>query len=135
MGNPLGSVPHSFFDETVTLLNSGKFADAFNLFHKIVFPHTSLPTLEWIEGMFSSACQKALVGGIEAMRDKDLRQDLPKIRVKTKIFHGFEDPFVTNWLVLEQKRLIAQSTLAWFWRSGHGIFFEEVNKLNSELDW
>jgi non-heme chloroperoxidase len=135
MGNPLGSVPHSFFDETVTLLNSGKFADAFNLFHKIVFPHMSLPTLEWIEGMFSSASQKALVGGIEAMRDKDLRQDLPKIRVKTKIFHGFEDPFVTNWLVLEQKRLIAQSTLAWFWRSGHGIFFEEVNKLNSELDW
>jgi pimeloyl-ACP methyl ester carboxylesterase len=95
----------------------------------------SLPTLEWIEGMLSSASQQALVGGIEAMRDKDLRQDLPKIRVKTKIFHGFEDPFVTNLLVLEQRRLIAGATFAWFWSSGHGLFFEEVGKLNRELDW
>ncbi|MGA7075110.1 MAG: alpha/beta hydrolase [Halobacteriota archaeon] len=135
VGNPLGSVPRSFFDETVNLLNNGQLADAFKLFHKIVFPGMSLPTLEWIEGMLSSASQQALVGGIEAMRDKDLRQDLPKIRVKTKIFHGFEDPFVTNLLVLEQRRLIAGATFAWFWSSGHGLFFEEVGKLNRELDW
>jgi non-heme chloroperoxidase len=133
--NPWGSVPQSFFDETITLLNNGQLEEAFKLFHKIVFPGMNLATLEWIESMLSSASQQALVGGIEAMRDKDLRQDLPKISVKTKIFHGFEDPFVPNLLIFEQKRLIAGATLAWFWMSGHGIFFEEVGKLNKELDW
>lgn len=133
--NPLGSVPRPFFDETIKLLNNGQLEEAFKLFQKTVFPGISLPTLEWIEGMLSSADPLALVGGIKAMSNEDLRQDLPKIRVKTKIFHGFEDPFVTNFLVLEQQRLIMDATLAWFWSSGHGLFFEEVGKLNRELDW
>jgi len=132
--NPRG-LPSQFFDEAISLINLGQYTDAFQLFQNITFPTASPPMIQWIEDMFRSASQQALIGGLTEMRDQNLKMDLLKIGIKTRIFHGFWDLFVSNALANEQASLITGSIRRWFWTSGHGLFFEEADKLCRELDW
>ncbi|MEI7827653.1 MAG: alpha/beta hydrolase [Euryarchaeota archaeon] len=132
--NPHG-LPREFFDETILLLSLGQYAYAFQQFYQIAFPTASPPMLQWIGNMFKSASKQALIGGLKEMRDQNLKKDLVKIGVKTRIFHGFWDLFVPRALAKEQASLIKGAIRRWFWRSGHGLFFEEADKLSRELDW
>ncbi|MDQ0858789.1 alpha/beta fold hydrolase [Bacillus sp. V2I10] len=68
-----------------------------------------------------------------SLRDEDLRLDLGKINVTTAIFHGMKDlicPFIFAKLMNEG---IKDSEIIPFKYSGHGLFYDELEKFNREL--
>jgi pimeloyl-ACP methyl ester carboxylesterase len=84
--------------------------------------------------MFLSASKGALKGGLIELCDRDLRQDIATIEVNTRICHGIWDILAPYALSDEQRSLIIGSIRRRFLWSGHGLFLEEENKLNGELD-
>ncbi|MGZ4916784.1 MAG: alpha/beta fold hydrolase [Halobacteriota archaeon] len=96
--------------------------------------HVSEELSSWFEQMGMEASPRASVRGLEELRDRDLRKELSAIRVPTRIFHGVHDrvvPFALG--AEEQQRLIDQAKVIRFEDSGHGIFYQEKDKLNEEL--
>lgn len=130
--NPLG-VPRQVWDKFLEAEahDRANFKHVFirDLFAKPV----SLELQHWLEaiGMQASAC--ASLRSLEELGDRDLRQELNRIQIPTRIFHGVKDRIVPFAMAEEQKRLIKGSELVRFLASGHGLFFDEEDKLYSEL--
>jgi len=99
-------------------------------------PPTRTWQYRWLYDMFVSASKRALIRGLQEMRDYDLTTALSDIHIKTRILHGELDRLVPPALALLQKRSIAAhlEKLIWFNRSGHGLFFEQVDELNEALE-
>jgi pimeloyl-ACP methyl ester carboxylesterase len=87
----------------------------------------------WLEGIRLEASPHATVRGLEELRDRDLRGELKDIEIPTKIFHGVHDLVVPFQLAEEQHRLVKNSVIVPFYNSGHGLFYDERDKLNNEL--
>lgn len=120
---------HSFVEAEIT--DRAKFKHDFtaNFFAAPVSPELS----HWFEAIGMEADAHASLRGLEELRDRDLRSDLSKIRIPTRILHGVNDRIVPFGLGEEQHRLIARSELVRFERSGHGLFFDEKNKFTAEV--
>lgn len=87
----------------------------------------------WFQSLGLEASGHATAMALVALRDEDLRQDLPKINVPTAIFHGKQDkvcPYVFGELM---HVAIKGSELIPFYLSGHGLFYCEMKKFNREL--
>jgi non-heme chloroperoxidase len=69
---------------------------------------------------------KALI----ALRDEDVRADLPYIRVSTGIFHGAEDKIVPYESAMTLHQRIPGSELFRFDHSGHGVVYDELDRFN-----
>jgi non-heme chloroperoxidase len=65
--------------------------------------------------------------------DADLRADMAKIDVPVAIFHGVVDKVVPFELAEVLHQGIPGSKLIQFEQSGHGLFYDEVEKFNPEL--
>ena len=90
--------------------------------------------LHWLWTMAMEASQYATATSAETFRDEDLRPDLADITVPTKICHGVNDevcPFDITAEVLDDG--IENTDLVRFADSGHGLFYEEREKLTDEL--
>ncbi|MDM7939738.1 MAG: alpha/beta hydrolase [Methanothrix sp.] len=87
----------------------------------------------WLEGIRMEASPHATVRGLEELGDRDLRGELKDIEIPTKIFHGVHDQVVPFQLAEELHRLIKDSVIVPFRNSGHGLFYDERDKLNNEL--
>ncbi len=72
--------------------------------------------------------------GLIELRDKDLRSELNSVQIPTRIFHGIHDQVVSFNLAKDQHELIENSQLIPFHNSGHGIFYDEGDNLNRELE-
>jgi len=100
------------------------------LFNKPVSPE--MDRFFWEMGMEASS--RATVRGVEELRDRDLRLGAARIEVPTLICHGVHDKIIPFALGAEvQAELIKGSTLVRFEESGHGLFLDERDKLNTEL--
>lgn len=75
------------------------------------------------------AMEQALI----ALRDEDLRGDLPKIKIPTLIMQAKQDRIVAYALAEQMNKAIKGSTLIPFENSGHALFLEEKDKFNAEL--
>ena len=96
---------------------------------------TSLPSGigNWLGGINLEASPYATTQSLIALRDTDLRSDLAKIKIPTAIFHGTQDK-ICEFALAEQMNLgIENSYIVKFEKSGHGLFFEELEKFNAEL--
>ncbi|MGZ4865294.1 MAG: alpha/beta fold hydrolase [Halobacteriota archaeon] len=98
---------------------------------------------QWILDMFSSDHPDAIVGGIWEMH-KDhtaLMNSVCNITRPTKVIHGLWDPFVPFKLSrYTQENLIPgakgdPSLFSPCCFGGHGLFFEQKDELNRQLDW
>lgn len=88
---------------------------------------------DWFNHMGLEASGHATAQGLIALRDEDLRNDLPKINVPTAIFHGEQDKVCPFAFAGEQQAGIRGSVLVPFPLSGHGLFYCEKDKFNREL--
>ncbi|MGZ7171956.1 MAG: alpha/beta fold hydrolase [Halobacteriota archaeon] len=88
--------------------------------------------VEWIEGMFEKASPKALIGALNEMRDRNLTEEVKKIRTPTSIYHGVFDPFVPPALGKHLHTLIRGARFTELW-GGHGIFYEQIDDINRGL--
>ena len=87
----------------------------------------------WLNGINLSASSHATAECLVALRDTDLRSDLPKIAIPTLILHGKKDKICSFDLAELMKSGIANSKLVAFENSGHSLFLEETHKFNTEL--
>lgn len=87
----------------------------------------------WLYGIELQSSPYAMEQALIALRDEDLRPDLPKIKIPTLIMHAREDKIVAYALAEFMNKQIAGSELITFDKSGHASFIEEKDKFNEEL--
>ncbi len=96
---------------------------------------TALPAgiANWLGGINIEASPYATTQSLIALRDTDLRGELPKISIPTAIFHGAKDLICEYALAEQMQQGIKNSYIVKFENSGHGLFYEELEKFNTEL--
>lgn len=88
----------------------------------------------WLGTINMEASPYATTQSLIALRDTDLRPELKEINIPVAIFHGAEDKICDFSLAQEMNNGIENSFLVKFEHSGHGLFIEEMDKFNSELE-
>lgn len=114
-----------------TLADSPQFAYGFvqNAFHKPISENLH----QFYAGMGLTASLRALVRGLEELRDRNLVAEVSSIQLPTLICHGVHDAVVPIAAAEAQQQLIKDANLLRFEESAHGIFFEEKDRLIQEL--
>jgi non-heme chloroperoxidase len=87
----------------------------------------------WFNSMSLNASGYGTIKTAESLRDEDLRADLPMIKVPTAIFHGLLDRICPFEFAIEMNQGIQNSQIHRFEASGHGVFYDELEKFNKEL--
>lgn len=130
--------PEGLSDEDLNPLIEGARNDrpAMNAqFGEMLFHQTpSDEFMNWLWSLSMQTSQYATATSAETFRDADLRDDMADISVPTKICHGVNDevcPFEITAEVLDEG--IENTDLVRFEDSGHGLFYEEKEKLTDEL--
>jgi non-heme chloroperoxidase len=85
----------------------------------------------WFQTLGLEASGHGTAMAAVSLRDEDLRNDLPKINVPTGIFHGVHDQIVPFQSAMVLNTMIANSELYRFEYSGHGVFYDELEKFNA----
>lgn len=88
---------------------------------------------QWLYSIEMQSSAYAMEQALIALRDEDLRLDLPKIKIPTLIMHAKDDRIVSYALAQQMNSAIAGSKLVTFDKSGHASFLEEKDKFNDEL--
>jgi pimeloyl-ACP methyl ester carboxylesterase len=102
---------------------------AANIFNKPV----SAEYTGWLVNLGKISSLYACIRGLEEMRDRDQSAEISRITIPTRIYHGVYDKVLSfSWAESLQK-LIKGSTLVRFENSGHGIYYDEKDKLVDEL--
>lgn len=84
----------------------------------------------WFEDIALSASGIGTVRSAIALRDEDGSQDLAAVCVPTSIIHGAKDVVVPDGLVNAQHQGIKGSKLYTLQNSGHGVFYDELQRFN-----
>jgi non-heme chloroperoxidase len=88
---------------------------------------------QWFLNMGLEASSYATIAIARAWLTEELFSDLPSINVPTLILHGIHDEVCLYPLALAQSQLIPDPRLITFENSGHGLFYDEKDKFNTEL--
>ncbi len=84
----------------------------------------------WFNDIALSASGIGTVRAATALRDEDGRPDLSAVCVPTVIIHGAKDIVVSNDLANVQHQGIKGSKLYTLENSGHGVFYDELERFN-----
>ncbi|MDR7071357.1 alpha/beta fold hydrolase [Fictibacillus barbaricus] len=115
-----------------TLSNRPKMLQGFgDLFF---FQYTSAPFSDWFFNLGLEAAGYSTAAVLISLRDENLFGDLGKIQVPTLILHGVHDLVCPYPLALAMNQGIKSSKLVPMEKSGHGLFWEEHEKVNQELN-
>ncbi|CDZ77415.1 Arylesterase [Legionella massiliensis] len=131
--------PHGFtIDQCNELLNLcySDRAQLLENFGKIFFykeDSVSPKFADWMQNMGMEASPYATSECIIALRDTDQRKNLAKVLVPTAIFHSPNDKVCPYGFAEEMHKGIKNSKIIPFEKSGHGLFYDEWEKCNSEL--
>ncbi|WP_232697379.1 alpha/beta fold hydrolase [Brevibacillus daliensis] len=129
--------PYGFTKEEVNKLIEETYADRPQMlvgFGDIFFYRYLTESFkDWFHGLGMEASGHATAMCAIALRDEDLRPDLPKINVPTGIFHGIHDKVCPFAFAEAMNTGIKNSELIPFWDSGHGLFYCEKEKFNEAL--
>lgn len=85
---------------------------------------------DWFQDLGLEASGHGTIQGLVSLRDEDLRRDLNRVAVPTGLFHGAHDQIVPFASAEILHRDIPQSKLYRFERSGHGVFYDELEAFN-----
>lgn len=113
------------------LADSASFAQGF--VRQAFYQPLSSDLLRFFADMGTTASLRALVRAQEELRDRNLFQEMSKIQIPTLICHGVHDKVVPIAAGEAQQLMIQNATLLRFEKSGHGLFYEEKDRLTQEL--
>ena len=88
---------------------------------------------DWFEDISLSASGIGTVNTAISLRDEDGRMDLCSVHVPTAIFQGAHDVVVQEELTLCQYESIPGAVLYRLECSGHGVFYDELDKFNDYM--
>ena len=130
--------PYGLPKEEVTKLIMGTYNDRPQMladFTKLFFfQQLTKPFSDWFFQLGLEAAGYSTANVATTLRDESLFTDLKKIQVPTIILHGIHDKVCLPELALAQNQMIKDSKLVWFEQSGHGLIWEQRDKLNQELN-
>ncbi|MFD2170493.1 alpha/beta fold hydrolase [Tumebacillus lipolyticus] len=130
--------PHGLPAEEVSKLIRATYADRPQMLQDFTnlffFQNLTQPFADWFFQLGVEAAGHATAKVATSFRDESTFADLGKINVPTLIMHGIHDKICLPQLALALHRAIRNSKLLWFQYSGHGLFWEERNKFNEELE-
>jgi non-heme chloroperoxidase len=95
--------------------------------------YVTKPFSDWFFQLGLKAAGWSTAALAASLRDESLFSDLGEIRVPTLILHGIHDKVSLFPLALALQEGIQNSILVPFENSGHGLFWEERDKFNTEL--
>lgn len=101
--------------------------------NKVFALHYSSSFMDWFSLLGLKASSIGTVECLFSLRDENIYEDLHKIKVPTIIMHGRMDQICPYGLAIIMKEQIKNSILDTFEYSGHGLFYDELNKLNQDL--
>ena len=87
----------------------------------------------WFFLLALQASSHATVKTAQSLKDENLKDDLSQIRAPTGIFHGALDRICPFEFAVEMNRGISNSQIYRFEQSGHGVFYDELEKFNEEF--
>jgi non-heme chloroperoxidase len=105
-------------------------------FSQIFFAHPDKLSSEfkvWNLSLGLSASAYATIQCATELREADLRQDMAGVKVPTLILHGVEDRVCLFDLAKKMNEGISGSQLVPVEAAGHGFYYEERERVNSEL--
>lgn len=88
---------------------------------------------EWIQLINLSGSAQGTIACAMSLRDEDLRGDLGRVNAPTAILHGALDRICPYPLAQAMHQGIRGSRLYRFEQSGHGIFYDELERFNHTL--
>jgi non-heme chloroperoxidase len=97
------------------------------------FKYVTAPFSDWFFQLGLKAAGYSTAAVLGSLRDESLFADLGKIQVPTLILHGVHDQVCPYPLALAMNKGIRNSNLVPLNNSGHGLFWEEWEKVNKEL--
>jgi non-heme chloroperoxidase len=126
--------PIGFSKEEVNALIYKTYADRPQMlieFGKMFFAsQVSSEFAGWFQDLGLEASGHGTAMGLVSLRDEDLRNDLHRIQTPTGIFHGMLDQIVPYQSAVVLNKGIAGSVLFPFEHSGHGVFYDELDRFN-----
>jgi len=130
--NPCG-MPIEQVDAMISQIYSDRPA-VFESFSKKCFHKApSASFVDWFDGVGLASSGHGAIGGLVALRDEDLCEDLEEIRVPTAILHGVHDQVCDFGMAHIMRDCIKSSTLMPFNHSGHALFYDEKERCNQIL--
>lgn len=122
-------------DELITLCYTDRAQLLLNFGKLFFYTESSLsaPLMHWFSHIAMEASPHATVSCLYALRDTDLRSDMPKITIPTAIFHGTADKVCPFEFAKLLQAGIKNTLLVPFEKSGHGLFYDEREKFNKSL--
>ena len=131
------NLPEGQSIEVVNTIIEGAYRDRAQMledFGNIFFYQKVTPALSsWLFQMGLQAGSYSTIAISKDWITEELFDDLPKIHVPTLIMHGIHDQVVPYPLAITQNEGIKDSRLIPFENSGHGLFYDEMDKFNYEL--
>lgn len=97
------------------------------------FQNVTGPFSDWFFHLGLQAAGYSTAALLESLRDESLFTDLEKIRAPTLIIQGIHDQIVLPHLAMTLKEGIQGSQLIWLEYSGHGLFWEQRDKINEVM--
>lgn len=100
-----------------------------------IFFHSkvSQPLSDWLFNIGLKAASWSTIAIAKQWLVEELFNDLPQIHVPTVIMHGIHDQVCPYPLGVALNEGIKNSELITFENSGHGLFYDEMDKFNYEL--
>lgn len=129
---PFGATKASV-DELIYQAETDRAQFSYDFSRKLLYSPHSEAILNWFQGISESASSIGTVKTGYSLRNEDGMKDLLSVRVPTGIFHGVHDEVVPFELGKLQHEVIRCSELFPFEESGHGVFYDELERFNQEF--
>ncbi|CAH0245884.1 alpha/beta fold hydrolase [Priestia megaterium] len=129
--------PYGLPSEEVNTIIQNTYRDRPNMLEEFGKKFFNQPTSSafrgWFQDLGLEASGHGTIKTAVSLRDEDLREDLSQIFTETYILHGKKDQICPFDLAKVMNRHISFSTLLPFENSGHGLFYDEREKVNDTL--
>ncbi|MCK6078536.1 alpha/beta fold hydrolase [Paenibacillus silvae] len=132
-GYPYGLTPEELNEQIIEPIFEDR-AKLLDTFGGMFFAKEhSKPFMNWFHALGMEASSYGTISSAMALRDEDLRGELETIQVPTAIFHGKKDEICPFEFAEQMHQAIPSAELVVFEESGHGAFYDELEKYNAEL--
>ncbi|MDP9701671.1 pimeloyl-ACP methyl ester carboxylesterase [Paenibacillus intestini] len=132
-GYPYGLTPDELNEQIIEPIFTDR-AKLLDTFGGMFFAKKhSQPFMQWFHALGMEASSYGTINSAMALRDEDLRGELKTIQVPTAIFHGKKDEICPFEFAEEMHKAIPSAEMVVFEESGHGAFYDELEKFNAEL--
>lgn len=131
-GFPYG-LPTSQVDDLIAQTRKNRPQMVHDFGASVFYKPVTVPFATWLDGVGMQAASYSTIAIANTWLAETLFDDLPQVRVPTLIMQGVHDQVVLYPLAVAINAGIRGSRLSTYEESGHGLFYDQMDKCNAEL--